>query len=105
MSFFYFFAHAGEQHTTTAEAASHAAEATITSGAVFWLVLLICPTLLLLLFQLFKLQFSTRLLLLSVFLIVYSIISYQHPGIYSALSLSIGFGIVLFLSISGLAAE
>lgn len=104
-SFSTLLAHAGENHETAAEAAQHAAGFTIHASALFWLVLLFGSALILIILQLVKIQLPTKLLLLSFFLITYSIISYQNPGLYSAISLSLGFGIVLFLSLAGLSKQ
>lgn len=97
-----FFAHAGEHHETAAEAAQHAAGITITPAAIFWFVLLVAPLFLFLSLHFLKCSLATKLLVVSSFLIGYSVVSYQHPGIYSAVALSIGFGIVLVTSIAGL---
>lgn len=98
-------AHAGETHESTAEAVQHATEFTVGVGAVYWLVLFFGAATLLLLLQALKTRLSTKLLTLSVFLITFSIVSYQNPGVYSAVSLSVGFGVVLFLSLAGLSAR
>ena len=98
-------AHAGENHETAAEAAQHAAGFTVHANALFWLILLFGSALILIVLQLIKIQLPTKLLLLSLFLIIYSIISYQNPGLYSAISLSLGFGIILFLSLAGLSKQ
>lgn len=100
------FAHAGEKHQTTAEAAQHASTGVVLSTPLlFWLALILIPSALLLGMHLLKFKLTTKLLALSTFLIVFSVVSYQHPGAYSVIALSVGFGIVFLLSIVGLSAN
>lgn len=101
------FAHNGEVHESATEAAQHAANSgiTITTATSFWLALLIIPIILLLVMNFLKFRLTTKLLIISVFLIIYSIASYQHPRIYSAVALSVGFSIVLAQSIVGLSGK
>lgn len=100
------FAHAGETHQTAAEAAQHANTGVVLSTPLlFWLGLLLIPSVLILIMHTLKLRLSTKLLAVSVFLIIFSVVSYQHPGPYSVIALSLGFGIVFLLSILGLSAE
>lgn len=101
----YYFAHAGEHHETAAEAAQHASELTISTAAVFWLVLILAPAIVYLILHLLKVKLPNKLLILSLFLIVFSIISYQHPGAYSVIALSVGFGMVLLLTMAGLSTN
>lgn len=99
-------AHAGETHETAAEAAKHASNGiTISTSLIFWLGLLLIPSAFLMIMHVLKCKLTIKLLALSVFLIVFSVVSYQHPGAYSVISLSLGFGIVFLLSIAGLSAE
>lgn len=99
-------AHAGEHHESTAEAVQHAANSgiIISEALLFWLTLIIVPALLFGIMQLLKWSLPIKLLVISTFLIIYSIVSYQNPGIYSAVALSVGFGIVLLQTILGLSA-
>lgn len=97
-------AHAGEHHETAAEAAQHASEVSVAPATIFWLVLLVAPLFLFLGLHALKLQLATKLLIVSTFLIGYSVVSYQHPGIYSAIALTVGFGIVFVTSLAGLSA-
>lgn len=100
------FAHAGEHHESTVQAAEHAAQGiTVNTSLLFWLTLIIAPIALLLILRVCKAKASTSLLTLSIFLIIFSIISYQVPGTYSIVALSVGFAIVLLLSIAGLSAN
>lgn len=99
-------AHAGEHHETTAEAARHAASGiTLSTPLLFWLALIIIPLVLLLAMHALKLKLTTKLLVVSVFLIVFSVVSYQEPGVYSIIALSTGFGIVLLQTLAGLSAK
>lgn len=98
--------HAGEHHETAAEAAKHASESTVTlsSSLLFWVVLLLGPIIIWAILSAIKIKIPVKLLAVSTFLIIFSIISYQNPGIYSAVALSLGFAIVLLqtlLSLSG----
>jgi heme/copper-type cytochrome/quinol oxidase subunit 2 len=100
------FAHAGEHHETATEAAEHAAQSvTISTSLLFWLALIVIPIIIALVFKACRAKLSTTLLVISTFLIVFSVVSYQQPGLYSVLSLSIGFAIVFLLSIIGLSAK
>lgn len=100
------FAHAGEHHETTAEAVNHASTGiVIGTTELFWLALLLVPSVLLLVLHAMKCKLTTKLLVLSVFLITFSVVSYQHPGPYSVIALAVGFGIVFLLSIAGLSAQ
>lgn len=96
--------HAGEHHETISEAVKHSTqtEPLATSSLVYWLVLVGMPILLLFTLKLFKAKIPVILLLISTFLIIYSVWSYQQPGIYSAVALSVGFCIVLVQTIIGL---
>lgn len=99
-------AHAGETHETATEAAQHASGGiTLSAALLFWLGLLLIPSVLMIAMHLLKCKITTKLLVLSVFLIIFSVVSYQHPGAYSVIALSVGFGIVFLLSIAGLSAE
>jgi hypothetical protein len=100
------FAHAGETHETAAEAAQHASTGiVIGTTQLFWLTLILVPSILLLILHVMKCKITTKLLLLSVFLILFSIVSYQHPGAYSVIALAVGFGIVFLLSIAGISSS
>jgi hypothetical protein len=100
------FAHAGENHQTAAEAAQHASGGvTLSTPVLFWLALILIPLILLIGMHLLKFKLTTKLLVLSTFLIIYSVVSYQHPGVYSVLALTTGFSIVFLLSIAGLSAD
>ena len=96
-----FFSHAGEVHTTITEATQHHSNG-ISASALFWIVLVIVPFILLAAMQLLKFQLSTKLLLLSTFLILYGVVSHLKPGVYSVISIALGFSIVLFLTLVGL---
>ncbi len=99
-------AHAGETHQTATEAAQHASGGlTISTPLLFWLAIIVIPSVLVLVMHIFKLRLTTKLLALSIFLIVFSVVSYQHPGAYSVIALSVGFAIVFLLSIAGLSAK
>lgn len=101
-------AHAGEHHETAAEASQHATQTggvTLSSSVLFWMTLIAVPLIILAIGQLLKLQLSTKLLLVSSFLVVFSIVSYQEPGAYSIIALTVGFAIVLVQSLIGLSAN
>ena len=101
-----FFAHAGEHHETAAEAAQHADQGLVLSTvALFWAALILIPLVLLLVMHVMRIKPTLQLLILSIFFIAYSVVSYQHPGIYSALALALGFTIVFIQSMIGLSAQ
>lgn len=107
MKYLTFFAHAGEHHETTAEAAQHAVNSgvTISTPVLFWLALMIVPIILLGIMQLLRWKLPTKLLVISTFLILFSVISYQAPGVYSVIALGVGFAIVLVQTMVGLSAN
>lgn len=92
-------AHAGHDHV---EATTSWTDS-LTQPLTLWLVLIIGLGLIVILSQLvLKWKTSTTLLLVSTFLIVFSIFSYQNPGGYTVLAIAGGFGLVLFLSLLSL---
>lgn len=99
----YLLAHAGEVHETAAEAAQHeSASVALSASTVFWITLIVIPIVLFSVMQLFKMQLSTKLLVFSTFLIIFSVVSYQAPGPYSVVSLVVGFATVFTMTIIGL---
>lgn len=104
MEILQFLAHAGENHESASEAIQHAASGgiIISSAQLFWLALIIIPVILYGAMQLLKWSLNIKLLVISSFLIVFSVVSYQEPGIYSAVALASGFGIVFVQTMIGL---
>jgi hypothetical protein len=97
-----FFAHAGQQHETVAEAVAHTGQ----DPVVLWIVLLLVPVVIAFFaHNIFKLKLFNTLLWISFFLIAYSVYSYQDPGMHTVLALSGGFGIVFTTAILGLASN
>ena len=96
-------AHAGEVHETTVEASRHQSSGiTLSTTTMFWIVLIFVPIILWGIMHFLKLALSTKLLVLSTFLIIFSVASYQAPGVYSVISLVIGVATVFILTIVGL---
>lgn len=99
---FHLFAHAGEQHETAAEAAVHAGQDPI----ILWLILLLVPVVIAFFaHNIFKLKMLNTLLWISLFLIGFSVYSYQDPGPHTVVALAGGFGIVFITTILRLASE
>lgn len=97
-----YFAHAGEDHETAAEAAAHAAQ----DPLLLWIILLLVPVVIAFFAHtVFKFKLLNTLLLISVFLIAYSVYSYQDPGLHTAAALASGFGIVFITAIVRLVSE
>ncbi len=97
-----FLAHAGEAHETAAEAAAHNA----TDPSIMWLVLILTPFLLIVITHIFmKRKVTVSALVIALFLITFSIYSYQSPGMYTAVSLVAGFFLVFALMFAGLTAK
>jgi len=95
-------AHAGEVHTTAGEAVNHSNK----NSSIMWVILLLAPiTIVLVAHSILKLKFSSTLLLLSLFLIGFSIYSYITPGAYTAISLVAGFTIVFTLTFAGIISK
>lgn len=95
-------AHAGEAHETIAEATAHSAENT----AVMWLILLLTPFVLVVITHIFmKQKLALSALVIGLFLIAFSVYSYQSPGVYTAVSLVTGFFLVFALMFAGLTAK
>lgn len=95
-------AHAGEAHETVAEATAHSEAST----AVMWLILLLTPFVLIVITHiLMKQKFTVSALVIGLFLIAFSVYSYQSPGIYTAVSLVAGFFLVFILMFAGLTAK
>jgi len=97
-----FFAHAGEVHKTAIDATQH----TASDPKIMWLVLILMPFMIFLIARrIFKLKIDVTLLLISLFLICFSVYSYHSPGIYTALSLIFGFTIVFLQTFFGLSKK
>ena len=97
------FAHAGEAHDTMTEATQHQSGGiTLGVATMFWIVLIFVPIILWGIMHFLKLALSTKLLVLSTFLIIFSVASSQAPGVYSVISLVVGFATVFILTIVGL---
>lgn len=98
----YFLAHAGEVHETAAEAAQHSAQ----DPMILWLVLLMIPFVIAFFSHvLLKQKVTVILLANAVFLIFFSIYSYQSPGLYTVVSLVVGFVLTFALAFAGLTAR
>lgn len=95
-------AHAGEVHKTAVEATVHSAS----DPTVMWLVLILTPFLLIVITNVLMKQKATiSALVIALFLISFSVYSYQSPGIYTAVSLVTGFFLVFGLMFAGLTAK
>ena len=94
-----FLAHAGEVHKNAVEATKH----TASDPRIMWLLLVLMPFLIFFVARkVFKLKPDVTLLLISLFLICFSVYSYHSPGIYTALSLVTGFTLVFLQVFFGL---
>lgn len=101
-SMFNLIAHAGEHHESTVEAATHLGQDVV----ILWLVLILAPIAIAFFSHtVLKLRLLNTLLWISVFLIAFSVYSYQNPGIYTAVALAGGFGIVFITTILRLISE
>lgn len=101
-----FLAHAGVEHGSVSEAVSHGINLSDAQISIlYWITLIAVPLLGYIILKKCKSTFSTNILLFSTFLIVFSIVSYQHPGLYSVVALATGFGITLLATIAGLSTK
>lgn len=92
-------AHAGEAHESVVEATAHSAS----DPLAMWILLFLTPFILLAFTHVvLKQKVTVSALVLGVFLILYSVYSYQSPGFYTAVSLVTGFFIVFALMFAGL---
>ena len=95
-------AHAGATHSTVAEATAHSAS----DPVVMWLILLLTPFVLVVITHIFmKQKLTVSALVTALFLITFSVYSYQSPGVYTAVSLVTGFFLVFALMFAGLTAK
>lgn len=87
-------AHAGEEHQDVAQSTSHL----LSDPTFLWLILLLAPFLILFIcLNVLRLRLNTSLLILSGFLIVYSVLTYKAPGAYTMVAMSVGF-VIIFLT-------
>lgn len=95
-------AHAGEHHESATEAAAHAAQ----DPAVLWVILVLTPIVIAFFTHtIAKLKLFDSLLFISLFLIIFSVYTYQDPGLHTLIALATGFGIVFVTAIFGLASQ
>lgn len=74
--------------------------------ALLWIILVFTPIVIaFLMHNILKWKLLNTLLAISIFLIAYSVYTYQDPGIHTFISLASGFGIVFVTSILKLASE
>ncbi len=105
MNIFTYLAHAGHDHAEEAVKASRFSDL-LAQPLFLWSALVVGVLLIALFAQyVFKLQLTTTLLVISVFLIIFSVFTYQSPGIYTAVALSVGFGLVLVTTLLGLSSK
>lgn len=98
-----FLAHAGEQHDTVEAAAAHATQ---NSNLVLWLILLLIPIVItFFMHNIFKTKPLNTLLGISIFLMGYSVYTYQDPGMHTFIALALGFGIVFVTSLLRFTSE
>lgn len=93
-----YFAHAGEVHETTQEAAAHEAQTGIT--VPFDVIAGVSAMLVIVMFLLvttyaFKLKFPTKMLVVMATLLIVGVAGYQTAPVTSIIALSIGFAMAL----------
>jgi hypothetical protein len=93
-----YFAHDGEAHETTQEAAAHEAQTgvTIPFDVVAGLsTLLIITMFLLVTTYAFKLKFPTKMLVVMATLLIVGVLGYQSAPVTSVIALAVGFAMAL----------
>lgn len=96
------FAHAGEKHESTTQAAAHLSQDT----TVLWLILLLVPVVIAFFtHSVFKLKLLNSLLFISMFLIAFSVYTYQNPGAHTLVAMAGGFSIVFITALLRMGAE
>lgn len=96
------FSHAGEHHESVVESASHVGQ----DPLLLWTLLFLAPIVIAFFtHSVFKWKVLNTLLAISVFLIGYSVYTYQDPGLHTVVALGSGFGIVFITSILRLASD
>lgn len=93
------FAHSEALHTSQTSRVEHF----FSQPFVLWLLVIIVPVVIYVACRyLIKLKSLTALLLVGLSLIIFSFATYQTPGIYTAFSLTIGFGLTLLIAVISL---